>query len=312
MTEPFELIEDATVRATAHRRFALEVLGVGIFVSAYVHAAAAPALYYVATNESASLLAPQRNRASMELTLSFASRQSEPSAELVVRPQTLPETLRREESESDEDAAQSFDVLTAAPTNVGRSVASQVRAYDSERTELPRATPEGESAAANQVALRPLARRKDSKAPRAAEQVADTYSTARSRTVESPSHVASEVRLGAEAIELPELVQNPPPIYPPDALQAGIEGRTIVRAMVGRTGSVLETAIAESSGSPLLDEAAEAAVRRWSFRPALRFGLTVEMEVGVPVVFSIREALAEQRDAAESAGRTASPADSAR
>lgn len=306
MTESFELPEEATARAPAHRRFALEVLGVGIFVSAYVHAAAAPALYYVATNESARLFAPQRDRASMELTLSFASRQSDPSAELVIRPQRLPETRKQEESESDEDAALSFDTLTAAPTNVGRTAASPSYAYVSERTDLPRATPEGESPSAEKLAPRPLARRKDSTAPRAAEQVADAYSTARSRTADSPSQIASEVRLGAEAESLPELVRNPPPIYPPEALKEGIEGRSVVRAKVGPTGSVLATAIVESSGSPLLDEAAEVAVRGWTFRPALRFGLTVEMEVGVPVVFSIREALAAEREA-DASPRTGSP-----
>lgn len=305
MTEPFHLPAEAKAEAPAHRRFALEVLGVGIFVSAYVHAAAAPILYYVATNESVRLLAPPRDRASIELTLAFASKASEPSAEVVVRPQRLSESLLREESDSEEDAARSFDLLTAAPTNVNRTI-SAPPAYESLRRENANATPEGESFSAKQFAPRPLARRKDSTAPRAAERVADAYSTARSQTVDSPSQIASEIRLGAEAETLPQLVRNPPPVYPPQALERGIEGRTIVRARVSRTGAVLATNIVRSSGSALLDAAAEAAVRRWTFQPAQRFGLAVEMEVGVPVVFSIKEALQEPRDAAEAADRNGS------
>jgi protein TonB len=95
---------------------------------------------------------------------------------------------------------------------------------------------------------------------------------------------------------------NQPPAYPADALKQGLEGTTIVAATISRTGTVLETSIAESSGSPLLDRAAEQAVRSWTFRPALRYGLAVERTVGVPVVFSIREALAADP------GRTTTPA----
>lgn len=300
MTEPFHLPTESTARAPAHRRFALEVLGVGIFVSAYLHAAAAPVLYYVATSEAVRLFAPPRDRASIELTLAFASKASEPSAEVVVRPQRL-ESLLREESESEEDAARSFDLLTAAPTNVNRTITAP-SALVSKRKEEFTAAPEGETPSAKQIAPRPLARRKDSTAPRAAERVADASSTARSQTVDSPSQVASEIRLGAEAETLPQLIRNPPPVYPPQALEQGTEGRTVVRAKVSRTGAVLETDIVQSSGSALLDAAAEEAVRRWTFQPAQRFGLTVEMEVGVPVVFSIKEALRDQSDAAESAG----------
>jgi protein TonB len=230
---------------------------------------------------------------------------------VVVRPQKLTESLLREESDSEEDAAQSHDLLTAAPVNVSRTIAAPTVVL-SEKGEPTKLAPPGEAPSATQPAVRPLARRQDSTAPRAAERVADAYRTARSHAVDSPSQIASEVRLGAEAEALPQLVRNPPPVYPIPALEQGLEGRTVVRAKVSRTGTVLTTAIAQSSGSALLDAAAEEAVRRWTFQPALRFGLAVEMEVGVPVVFSIREALQEARDAAESADRDASPDGAAR
>ncbi|HEV7279069.1 MAG TPA: TonB family protein [Pirellulaceae bacterium] len=311
MTAPIYLRVESTAREPVRRRFALEVLGVGIFVSAYVHAAAAPIVYYVAAHESVRLFAPPRDRASVELTLAFASKASEPSPEVVIRPQPPTESPLREESDSEENAARSSDRLTAAPTNVSRTLSAPDAALP-KQFEAPRAAPQGEIASAEQLAPRPLARRKDSTAPRPAERVADASSTARSETVDSPSQIASEIRLGAEAETLPQLVRNPPPVYPPQALEQGIEGRTIVRARVSRTGTVLATDIAQSSGSRLLDAAAEEAVQRWIFHPAQRFGLTVEREVGVPVVFSIREALKEERDAAESSGRAAPPASAAR
>jgi protein TonB len=293
----------ATLR-NRHRGVAAQMLGAGLFVSLYVHIAG-PALYGLATSADVGLFAPTRNRASVELTLSLPSRASQASAEAaLVRLESKRDVIREAEKLVDGDDLPKLDEIAATPTRINRLENSPSNASAFGPAEIEGDLLATEPSSAERPVLRPLDRRRAETAPLSAELVAESYSPARAATVDSPSQIASQVRLGAEAEALPELIQNPPPIYPPDALRQGIEGRTIVRARIGRTGSVLSTAIAESSGAKLLDDAAEAAVRRWTFRPATRFGLTVEMEVGVPVTFSIEETLAAERDPAPSVERT--------
>jgi protein TonB len=71
----------------------------------------------------------------------------------------------------------------------------------------------------------------------------------------------------------PGVVGGPAPVYPKDALDRGLEGRVTVKALIAADGSVSSVEIAESSGHPLLDQAAARAVRRgWTFDPALENG----------------------------------------
>lgn len=49
--------------------------------------------------------------------------------------------------------------------------------------------------------------------------------------------------------------------YPPEARQAGIEGRAVVRLRINRLGRVILFSIEKSSGSPVLDRAAEQMIR---------------------------------------------------
>ena len=58
------------------------------------------------------------------------------------------------------------------------------------------------------------------------------------------------------------------PVYPPLAQENGIEGRM----QVAPNNRIRLVEVAESSGSPLLDEAAVAAVRQYRFQAASRDG----------------------------------------
>ncbi len=71
--------------------------------------------------------------------------------------------------------------------------------------------------------------------------------------------------------------------YPDMARQAGTSGTVVVQALVGRDGKVAATRVLKSI--PMLDGAAEAAVRRWRFKPAMSEGTPVETWVSVPVLF---------------------------
>lgn len=81
---------------------------------------------------------------------------------------------------------------------------------------------------------------------------------------------------------------NPAPDYPPIALRRGWEGTVRLRVTLDVQGHPSRVDLAASSGHPMLDESALAAVRRWRFRPATRLGEAVVATVEVPIVFKLK------------------------
>lgn len=80
------------------------------------------------------------------------------------------------------------------------------------------------------------------------------------------------------------------PEYPEAARRKGQEGSVVVEVRIGADGRVKEASIAESSGSPLLDEAASRHARRhWRFHPATRGAELVESITRVTVDFDLNE-----------------------
>ncbi len=78
------------------------------------------------------------------------------------------------------------------------------------------------------------------------------------------------------------------PEYPPRARHMGVEGTTVLRALVGEAGDTLELIVWQGSGMRLLDEAALAAARQWRFEPARRGDRLLTAWVEVPVRFILR------------------------
>lgn len=87
---------------------------------------------------------------------------------------------------------------------------------------------------------------------------------------------------------LPYVRYGPPPPYPPEARQAGHEGKVRLKVLIAETGSVQEVLLIQGSGSASLDQAAVAALQTWRFAPAIRDGKPVSAWVAVPVVFTLR------------------------
>jgi len=85
--------------------------------------------------------------------------------------------------------------------------------------------------------------------------------------------------------ELPEAVTKLQPVYPDIAREAQVEGKVVVQALVGKDGKVKDTRIQVSV--PMLDKAAEDAVKRWVFKPALANNKPVAVWVAVPVNFKL-------------------------
>jgi protein TonB len=83
---------------------------------------------------------------------------------------------------------------------------------------------------------------------------------------------------------------NPPPPYPATARRRGWEGKVLLRVEVSASGNVLNVEIEKSSGYAILDEAAQQAVYRWQFKPALQNGRPVAGQVKVPIHFNLKDA----------------------
>ncbi|MBS0396095.1 MAG: energy transducer TonB [Proteobacteria bacterium] len=79
------------------------------------------------------------------------------------------------------------------------------------------------------------------------------------------------------------------PLYPAAARRLGEQGAVLVRVRVGADGRAHDVEIAGSSGSPRLDEAAVAAVRRWRFEPAATAGGPIESWTTLRVRFRLTE-----------------------
>ena len=75
-------------------------------------------------------------------------------------------------------------------------------------------------------------------------------------------------------------------MYPALLWEQGVEGTTLVRALVDEGGTVDSTMVAGSSGHQALDSAAVQGVRMIQFEPALQEGRPVRVWVRVPVHFS--------------------------
>jgi periplasmic protein TonB len=85
--------------------------------------------------------------------------------------------------------------------------------------------------------------------------------------------------------ELPEAITKVPPQYPDIAREASVDGTVLVQALVGKDGKVKDVRVQKSI--PMLDAAAQAAVRQWVFKPALSNNKPVAVWVAVPVRFTL-------------------------
>jgi protein TonB len=83
----------------------------------------------------------------------------------------------------------------------------------------------------------------------------------------------------------PILIELPTPDYPELARNAEMEGVVLVRALVGKDGSVKDAFVTKEV--PMLNEAAVDAVKRAKFKPALQQRRPVAVWVQVPINFKL-------------------------
>ena len=90
----------------------------------------------------------------------------------------------------------------------------------------------------------------------------------------------------SDGITLPRKIQDVPPIYPPFAQVARIEGVVIIEATIDVDGRVKHARILRSVAP--LDEAALAAVRQWIYTPTRLNGQPVSVVMTVTVHFRLK------------------------
>lgn len=84
--------------------------------------------------------------------------------------------------------------------------------------------------------------------------------------------------------------RNYQPEYPPSSKRNGEEGSVVLQIYVNEEGKVTEVKIAQSSGFPKLDEAAQAeALRSWKFTPGTKGGKPVAVWHSMKVTFKIEK-----------------------
>jgi len=108
----------------------------------------------------------------------------------------------------------------------------------------------------------------------------------RTRHEAVPDHHSPIVRVGGN-IRQPLKIADVRPIYPDEALAAGIEGVVVMEVRVGTDGRVLDATVVRSI--PELDDAALHAVRGWRYQPTLLNGQPVEVMITVTINFTLAE-----------------------
>jgi periplasmic protein TonB len=86
-------------------------------------------------------------------------------------------------------------------------------------------------------------------------------------------------------IKAPRKIVHVPPVYPPIAQSARVQGVVILEARVEADGGVSDVKVLRSI--PLLDEAAVASVRQWRFEPTLVNGAAVPVLMTTTVNFML-------------------------
>jgi TonB family protein len=99
-----------------------------------------------------------------------------------------------------------------------------------------------------------------------------------------PSGMAP-VRVGGN-IKTPTKVRDARPVYPLEAQSARISGVVIIEATIDTDGRVYDAKVLRSI--PLLDQAAQDAVRQWEFTPTLLEGVPVPVIMTVTVNFTLQ------------------------
>lgn len=89
-----------------------------------------------------------------------------------------------------------------------------------------------------------------------------------------------------EVDEEPAIIKQVKPQYPPIAYSNKIEGQVVVAILVNTDGRVLDTKVVKSSNE-IFNEEALAAVKQWSFKPAIYEKKPIKFWYNAPIIFRL-------------------------
>lgn len=95
------------------------------------------------------------------------------------------------------------------------------------------------------------------------------------------------VQLGGNVMAS-KVVKRVPPVYPPDARVAHIQGRVTINATISKDGTPTELTVI-SSPSPALSQSALDAVRQWRYRSTLLNGNPVAVRTTIYVNYKLTQ-----------------------
>jgi len=102
----------------------------------------------------------------------------------------------------------------------------------------------------------------------------------------APPQTPQSIRVGPNVVAA-NLIHKVPPIYPPLAKQARIQGTVRFTVTIGKDGRVASAEL--ETGHPLLVEAARAALLEWVYKPTLLNGQPVEVRTSVDIMFTLSD-----------------------
>jgi len=105
------------------------------------------------------------------------------------------------------------------------------------------------------------------------------------RLVSIPTQLPSAGLRISEGVVEPALIHKVAPTYPMQARTERLSGTVILSATIGADGTVQEIAVV--SGSPILADAAKAAVRQWRYRPAKLNGSPIAIQKPITFLFTL-------------------------
>jgi len=126
----------------------------------------------------------------------------------------------------------------------------------------------------------------------------DGVARAQNASATAPAREASKGE--AQGASKPESAFVPPhpiasdvmknwPAYPESAKMANQQGVVLLSMRISAKGEPLDVRVKKSSSFQILDQSAVASVRRWHFAPATKDNVPVEMDVTLPINFSLKQ-----------------------
>jgi periplasmic protein TonB len=89
--------------------------------------------------------------------------------------------------------------------------------------------------------------------------------------------------------EIRRFRRDQPQKYPVQAVRERMEGKVILKVLVGLEGEPEEISLKKSSGYELLDRAAITAAKSWTFNAGVKTGIVTRSYLLVPIEFNLAQ-----------------------